>query len=166
MQTVAIEYFQFEEDFMEDNIRCIPMIVRFKLDQCGIKLRLKEWSNMNVEEHIELAVLPTNTPENIDRYKKSLCQLIFHYTGNQATMIPIEMNPGWSIIDHIPPSVQEKTDELNTTITLQQWQRLNALQRFALVKLSQPSHENKNLPKALKEFGIHSTKTDQHIKAL
>src|SRR5688572_30077237 len=30
-----IEYFAFEEDFMEENVRCIPMIVRFKMDKSG-----------------------------------------------------------------------------------------------------------------------------------
>ncbi|WP_353849846.1 nitrate reductase associated protein, partial [Hydrotalea sp.] len=34
--TKKIEYFQFEEDFVEENVRCIPMIVRFKMDAVGI----------------------------------------------------------------------------------------------------------------------------------
>jgi hypothetical protein len=28
IESVMPEYFRFEEDFVEDNIRCIPMIVR------------------------------------------------------------------------------------------------------------------------------------------
>jgi len=43
-------YFQFEKDFVEDGIRCIPMMVRFKLDACGIKLRLKEWSKFSPDK--------------------------------------------------------------------------------------------------------------------
>jgi hypothetical protein len=34
------------------------------------------------------------------------------------------------------------------------WQQLNELQRFALVKLSHPGHEHRNLPAALREFGL------------
>jgi len=34
----GIEYFKFEEDFIEEDVRCIPMIVRFKMDLAGIKL--------------------------------------------------------------------------------------------------------------------------------
>jgi hypothetical protein len=34
------------------------------------------------------------------------------------------------------------------------WQHLNELQRFALVKLSHPGHEHRNLPAALREFGL------------
>ncbi len=36
----GIEYFHFEEEFMENNMRCIPMIIRFKMDMAGIKLKL------------------------------------------------------------------------------------------------------------------------------
>ena len=34
------------------------------------------------------------------------------------------------------------------------WQQLNELQRFALVKLSHPGHEHRNLPAALRKFGL------------
>lgn len=34
------------------------------------------------------------------------------------------------------------------------WAELNELQRFALVKLSHPGHEHRNLPRALAEFGL------------
>jgi len=34
------------------------------------------------------------------------------------------------------------------------WMALNELQRFALVKLSHPGHEHRNLPQALAEFGL------------
>ncbi|HET9746501.1 MAG TPA: hypothetical protein VFP97_12360 [Chitinophagaceae bacterium] len=33
----AIGYFSFEEDFMERNICCVPMIVGFKMDKAGIR---------------------------------------------------------------------------------------------------------------------------------
>ena len=36
------EGFVFEEDFVEENVRCIPMTVRFKMDAAGIKLKLAE----------------------------------------------------------------------------------------------------------------------------
>jgi hypothetical protein len=34
------------------------------------------------------------------------------------------------------------------------WAELSELQRFALVKLSHPGHEHRNLPRALAEFGL------------
>ena len=55
--------FDFETDFMENNIRCIPMIVRFKLDAIGIKLKLAEWSRFTVEERTRLTEKSCITPE-------------------------------------------------------------------------------------------------------
>ncbi|MBC7424630.1 MAG: hypothetical protein H7334_14405 [Ferruginibacter sp.] len=39
-------------------------------------------------------------------------------------------------------------------ITVYKWKRLTHLQRFALLKLFSPRHENKNFPKAMVEFGL------------
>jgi hypothetical protein len=39
------ELFVFEGDFV-DNLRCIPMQVRYKLDTCSIKLRLSDWNRI------------------------------------------------------------------------------------------------------------------------
>ena len=66
-EIVGIEYFNFEEDFVEKNIRCIPMIVRFKMDKAGIKLKLAEWSKFNAGERIELAVKPCRHENEVKR---------------------------------------------------------------------------------------------------
>lgn len=147
-------HFLFETDFMEENIRCIPMIVRFKLDTCGIKLKLKEWSKMTVEERENLVTLPCRTPEQTDMYKRYLQEVIFARTGNQATEIPVIKKPAWFIQDELPFTLEEKLREFNWSISIDQWKSLSDLQRFALVKLSYPGHENANFPKAMKEFGL------------
>jgi len=65
-EIAGVEYFNFEEDFVEKNIRCIPMIVRFKMDRAGIKLKLDEWSKFSTAERIELGRKPCgmNVKEN------------------------------------------------------------------------------------------------------
>ncbi|RYZ83151.1 MAG: hypothetical protein EOP04_20525, partial [Proteobacteria bacterium] len=60
-----MEYFKFEEDFMEENVRCIPMVVRFKMDLAGIKLKLGEWGRFGTAERIELALLPVTSAQEI-----------------------------------------------------------------------------------------------------
>jgi hypothetical protein len=44
--------------------------------------------------------------------------------------------------------------QLGLKIEPQRWSNLDELQRFALVKLSHPGHEHRNLPRALDEFGL------------
>ncbi|MGK7938235.1 MAG: nitrate reductase associated protein, partial [Xenococcaceae cyanobacterium] len=48
----------------------------------------------------------------------------------------------------------QKASEVDVAITQEQWKSLTPLQRFALIKLSRPSHENKNFLPAAKEFGL------------
>jgi hypothetical protein len=147
-------YFNFEEDFVEDNVRCIPMIVRFKLDACGIKLKLSEWSKMLVAERKILAELVCDSNEDILNYRDYISQVIFKRTGNEATDLPIELNPDWANNHAVPQLLQEKLQEFNGSISLQQWYTLNDLQRFVLIKLCKPGHENRNFPKAAREFGL------------
>ncbi|SHG64454.1 conserved hypothetical protein [Chryseolinea serpens] len=154
MTALAIEYFKFEEDFVEDNVRCIPMIVRFKLDACGVKLKLAEWSKFSPEEREALAVAPCHSEEQTDRYRSYLQHLIWWRTGNKATPIAIGENPPWSVLSSIPELLLQKLYECGYAISLAQWQGLSTLQRFALLKLSSSGHEHKNLAKALQEFNL------------
>jgi hypothetical protein len=156
MQQLAIEYFDFEQDFMEDDIRCIPMIVRFKLDACGIKLKLREWSKMTVDEREQLALLSIDSTTDLNVYKTYVQELIYKHTGENAMLLSPTYdgnNCGFSD-DFLPDMLKEKLRESKMTISLAQWKDLKVLQRFALLKLSRPGHENKNFPKAMEEFGL------------
>jgi len=150
----GIEYFNFEEDFVEENIRCIPMIVRFKMDAAGIKLKLSEWSKFNVQERIELALKNCNSEEESKKYNEYLAGLIKKYTSKEATSLSVNENPEWADKTKVPELLQEKIKKFNYAIKEDQWKELTNLQRFALIKLSREGHESKNLPKALREFAL------------
>jgi len=150
----GIEYFDFEEDFVEKNIRCITMIVRFKMDKAGIKLKLAEWSRFSVEERIELAKKPCSNEEEAKQYNNFLVGLINRYTSKEATGLAIDQHPGWADLNKVPDLLQEKLREFGWNISVEQWAGLTNLQRFALLKLCKEGHESKNFPKALKEFDL------------
>ena len=149
-----IEYFRFEEDFVEANMRCIPMIVRFKMDLAGIKLKLIEWVKFTNSEKLRLAVSPAENPEQIRHYKLMLNRMIFEHTGQTGTSMEINQHPAWSVTDHVPEQLSIHLSGLNRSINRNQWKSLTDLQRFALLKLMREGHENKNFPKALFEFGL------------
>jgi hypothetical protein len=144
-------YFRFEEDFVEEGIRCIPMIVRFKLDRCGIKLKLAEWSRMNEHERQYLAEQPCVSKDDVLVYRSWLQRTVFERTGSQATNLEVDQCPLWTN-DSIPVVVREKLSDIHAGLSDIQWRAFTDLQRFALVKLSRPGHENRNFPLALKEF--------------
>lgn len=152
--SLPIEYFLFEEDFVEQDMRCIPMIVRFKMDNVGIKLKLSEWSKFNEFERKELALSPIENSDELNDYRNFLSSLIYKYTGNAPTLLEINPNPEWANLTTVPKTLIEKSQEFNWIITTERWSALTTLQRFALLKLCRPGHENRNFPKAMREFGM------------
>ena len=146
-------FFQFEADFV-DSLRCIPMQVRMKLDTCGIKLKLTHWHQFNQQERQALVEIPCTTADEIQTYRQYLQQLVIEHTGTPASDLPVDTHPAWMDATTIPASIQEKAQEVGTALTTQQWAALTPAQRFALIKLSRPSHENKNFLPALKEFQL------------
>ncbi len=146
-------FFQFEADFV-DSLRCIPMEVRMKLDTCGIKLKLAHWHQFTQEERLALVEKPITTPEESEAYGKYLQQLVVTYTGIPASNLPIEPNPPWLDANTIPANLQTKAQEIGVILTEDKWATLTPEKRFALIKLSHPSHESKNFLPALKEFKL------------
>ena len=150
----GIEYFQFEEEFMENNMRCIPMIIRFKMDIAGIKLKLSEWKKFSQEERIELALMSCGFNEGSMQYAGYLAGLIKKYTRRDPTTIEINKTPAWKELHSIPRTLIEKLKEFDWSLPIAQWKYLTDLQRFALLKLCRPGHENKNFSRAMKEFNL------------
>ena len=146
-------FFKFEEDFV-DSLRCIPMQVRMKLDTCGVKLKLQHWHQFTQEERQSLVEMPCTTAEEIETYRQYLQQLVIKHTGTPASNLSVDSHPAWMDATTIPPSIQEKAQEFGVSLTFQQWAALTPVQRFDLIKLSRPSHENKNFFPALQEFQL------------
>jgi hypothetical protein len=148
-------FFKFEADFVE-SLRCIPMQVRYKLDTCGIKLKLSDWSHMTQVERETLVELPCTTESEIQAYREYLENLILQRSGTPPATLFIEPHPAWMDATNVPDNLQQKAEEIGTSITPQQWKDLTPLQRFSLIKLSRPGHENENFPKAIAEFNLVS----------
>jgi hypothetical protein len=149
------KFFNFEADFV-DSLRCIPMIVRLKLDTCGVKLKLAEWNHFTQAECQQLVDLPCEEVGEIETYKEYVSRLIFGHTQQQASLLSIDPNPPWLNDREIPSSIETKASEVQTEISLAQWASLSPLQRFALIKLTRSQHENNNFVPALAEFGLVS----------
>ncbi|HEY9906404.1 MAG TPA: nitrate reductase associated protein [Thermosynechococcaceae cyanobacterium] len=147
------QFFQFESDFVE-SLRCVPMQVRYKLDTCGVKLKLAQWNQFTQDDRQVLVHLPCEADQEVQQYRQMLHQMIVDRTGTTATSLEIDPAPSWLNSAELPESVQQKAKEIGQTISLAQWRKLTPLQRFALIKLSRSSHENHNFLPALEEFHL------------
>ena len=145
-------YFEFERQFMDAGLRCIPMCVRYKLDTVGIKLSLDVWCKMNRMERVSLATLACYTPEDIRRYDQFLCDCIKHYDHSD----PMRLSPSLEndSTHQIYNRVSDHCKLYFIELKWNDWMSLTALERFALSKLLKPGHESKNFVPALKEFGL------------
>ena len=152
------DFLDFETDFVE-SLRCIPMIVRMKLDTCGVKLKLNLWNQLDGSEKQSLVTMPCREEREIVEYREFIQSLAIAKEGKPAKELATEPNPPWLNTQEIPEVLKTKAAEFEITISRQQWFALTPLQRFALIKLSRPSHENRNFIPALKEFGILKDKS-------
>lgn len=149
---IETRFFAFESDFV-DSLRCIPMIVRYKLDTCRVKLQLSDWAKFNYLEKDELAALPCHSEKEIGAYAEYVNGLVWKYTSTVPSLLK-NLDPAW-VHTHVPAEVCEKVQEWNCpVISASQWMELDVLERFALVKLSRSGHEGRNFPRALAEFGL------------
>jgi hypothetical protein len=162
MEDEPLEYFVFEQDFVEKGIRCIPMVVRKKMDLAGIKLKLAHWSKFNKKERLVLSIQACTTVEQLRAYGAYLSWLIRKHTGEEPVLLEPDDHPAWQATDRIPAELREKAAEFGWVITIGQWGSISELQRFALLKLCRPGHENKNFPKAMKEFGLAAEPAPGH----
>jgi hypothetical protein len=109
---------------------------------------------MKKDEREALVELPCTTESEIQAYREYLQNLILQRNGTPAATLFIEPHPAWMDATNVPDSLQQKAQEIGTSITPQQWADLTSLQRFSLLKLSRPGHENENFPKAIAEFNL------------
>mgnify|MGYP001800533356 CR=1 FL=1 len=146
-------YFEFEQDFV-GSLRCIPMVVRHHLDTCGVKLKLDHWNHFSQTQRQSLVDWPCDTPAAAQAYREKLQKMIPAQTGSPAKTLDIQAEPPWQQLNAIPETVVNKFEQESVPLTTSQWSALSELQRFALIKLSRASHENRNFMPAVKEFGL------------
>jgi hypothetical protein len=143
--------FAFEGDFQTD-LRCIPMVVRHRLDECGIKLSLKDWVKLGPQ--FRATVLESAGKAKLQKFEDEVENLVGRRTGAPPARCDIDPSPAWANTKKIPDEVVAKAAAEGVAITPAQWAGLAPLQRFALFKLSRSSHKNENFVPACREFGI------------
>ncbi|HTW74168.1 MAG TPA: nitrate reductase associated protein [Steroidobacteraceae bacterium] len=146
--------FAFERDFA-DSLRCIPMSVRLKLDSVGIKLSLKHWNRLPAAERSRLLHLPCEAAAQREAFRQELMQMLQGQAGAPPRTLPVEPQPPWEEQHQVPEQLQAYLAQLQLpALSLAQWRALRPVQRFALLKLSRPAHDNDNFVPALREFGL------------
>tara|TARA_R110002124_G_scaffold114535_22_gene269456 strand:+ start:12744 stop:13259 length:516 start_codon:yes stop_codon:yes gene_type:complete len=144
--------FGFESDFA-GSLRCIPMAVRQKLDLVGIKLTLRQWSRLGAVQRQALLLEPCGDAGEIAGYGAAL-RGVLERMGEVAAPVTADIAL-WQDRADVPAIVVSQAQAKGTIApTIAQWRRLTPLQRFAIIKLARPGHENENFLPAMVEFGL------------
>lgn len=154
---VDLPLFNFEADYAK-SLCCMPMIVRYKLDACRIKLALPHWQRFDHTTRRLLIVERLDAPAGQRRYRHLLLHAIVHQAKAQPSRMPARA----ALTDWdsrlLPERVRQSA--LNKGLALdgpRRWADLGSLQRYTLFKLTRPGHENRNFRLALEEFGLRKT---------
>ena len=129
------------------------MAVRRKLDLAGIKLKLQHWSELDEAERAELLTW-ADDPAAIEALRQHLMTRSAALSAGQAKDLPRPDAEPWQQAEQLPDVLAASCAQLSLELPSGGWGELTELQRFALVKLSHPGHEHRNLPRALAEFGL------------
>jgi hypothetical protein len=154
---LASRMFRFEADFAGD-LRCLPLAVRRKLDLAGVKLKLVHWHGLSDDERQRLLAWPDDGTSLRD-LRQWLLERSHTLPQGPASALPPAVEAEWQQGALLPAELAASCRQLGLALRPDAWQSLDELQRFALVKLSHPGHEHRNLPRALEEFGLTATES-------
>ena len=147
------QLFGFESELVT-NLTYIPIAVRFKLDKCGIRLSLVQWNQLPESERRKLLKAPCANSVDIASYGQALRRLIKEVIGDDPQPTQITAAPAWEEVE-LPRQIADKARQMGIPApSSEQWRGLTTLQRFALLKVSRPSGDSRNLAPALREFGL------------
>ena len=144
--------FDFEADFSGD-LRCLPMAVRRKLDLAGVKLKLVHWHGLSPAERLSLLHW-NDGGQALEELGDWLLERSKSLPHGPAKPLQPAHACAWQKAGTLPGEIELSCAQLGLKIEPQRWANLDELQRFALVKLSHPGHEHRNLQRALDEFGL------------
>lgn len=148
------QLFAFEDDFVA-TLRCIPMAVRLKLDRCGVKLTLRQWSRFTRADRQALLAAPCRSPREVAVYRAKLVALVALRAGETARLLAETPVALWEVTGAAPSAVAAFAQSRGVAPpSAGQWSRLTELQRFALIKLTRDNHDNVNFMPAMREFGL------------
>ena len=149
--------FNFEVESSE-NLKFIPMVVRFNLDRFGLRISLEQWQMLPHEDRVLLARFPVEDDTAIEpNFDHALFEMMRTHANIEPEWFTPEDNPAWRDTAAVPDTVLNQAQLASLTApSAAQWARLEPVQRYVLAKLSRKTASNHDFQPAMKEFGLAS----------
>lgn len=145
-------FYPFEGAASQD-LSLIPLAVRYKLDRAEIKLHLKQWQALSVEERRQLLNAPCNTATDVAHYRALLRETIIRQCATEPTPQPTGSDQPWLSTADWPRVVLEQCERQAIALpALERWQALSEMDRHALFVLGRSKHSQPEFAAAMRWF--------------
>lgn len=143
--------FKFEDEIYT-TLACVPMAVRRKLDRVGIKIGLEQWQALGPGERLAVCHLPDEFPEERDALRLFINEAVRRARGEEPRALAEAQRALADPPRELPASLAERARAAGVKLDQAVWDRLDADERYALIKLGAGAEPSHSLAAALAEF--------------
>jgi hypothetical protein len=140
------------EDEVHQNLGCVPMSVRRKLDRAGIKISLEQWQALGLGERLALCYLPVSSADECEALRTFTDEAAKAKSGGGVKPLPEASRAAAEPPPSPPARLVEHARAEGVTLNQPAWDKLDADERYALIKLGDTATPSHNLPAALAEL--------------
>jgi hypothetical protein len=146
-----IRRFKFEDE-VHHSLSCVPMAVRRKLDRVGVKISLEQWQALGHGERLAVCHLPVGTGEECDVMRTFLEEAVRNRCGTSTKPLAEPMRRAAEPPESPPARLVENARAEGVELDQFAWSRLDADERYALIKLGDGAEKSHNFATALREL--------------
>jgi len=143
--------FKFEEE-MTTTLACVPMAVRRKLDRVGVKVGLKQWQALGRGERLAICHLPIDHDNERETLRLFIAEAVERTCGEKPGTLGEAQRTIADPPRILPAELAESARMAGVALDQAAWERLDADERYALIKLGGGAKHSHNLAAALAEF--------------
>jgi hypothetical protein len=146
-----IRRFKFEDE-IHQNLSCVPMHARRKLDKAGVKISLEQWQALGRGERLAICHLPVDSDDEREALRIFIEEAVRNRGLGAAKPLSDEMRRAADPPAVPPQRLIENARAEGVALGQREWDRLDSDERYALLKLGGGAERSHNLAAALNEF--------------
>jgi hypothetical protein len=143
--------FGFEAEIYK-SLSCVPMAARRKLDRLGLKISLEQWQQLSRAERLMICHAPTSTPDECEVLGSFIHEVTLARSGFPPTPLSDQSRKAAEPATEPPAILVANANALGIALTAREWNRLDADERYALIKLGGMARPSHNFMEALNEL--------------
>lgn len=146
-----IRQFKFEDE-LHQSLSCVPMAVRRKLDRIGVKISLAQWQQLGRGERLAICHLPVADAAECEAVRIFVEEAVQNRCGVGTRELSAELRRAADPPANPPTTLVDRATAIGVALKQADWERLDADERYALIKLGGGTEASHNLTAALHEL--------------